>query len=106
MELVPAKKLVIITEAAIEAEITRIINKHGAKGYTIYRDIIGKGDRGIRAGSGGFSNYGENTRIETVVSTEEKAKAIMGEVVTGYLANRYAGIAYLEDVQVERITRF
>jgi PII-like signaling protein len=106
MELRSAKKVVIITEAAIEEKIIRVIEAHGAKGYTVYRDITGKGSRGIRAGSGGLSTFGENVMIETIVATLETAKAIMDEIVEKYLASKYAGIVYLDDVQVERIERF
>ncbi|MBS3976900.1 MAG: DUF190 domain-containing protein [Syntrophomonadaceae bacterium] len=106
MELTTAKKLVVITEAAIETDVLRIIDKQGARGYTIYRGIAGKGSRGIRSGSGGMSTFGENVRIETVVATEEKAKAIMELIINNYLANKYAGLVYLEDVQVARIAKF
>ena len=106
MELTNAKKLVVITESAIEADVLRLIDEQGAKGYTIYRGITGKGSRGIRSGTGGLITFGENVKIETVVASEEKAKAIMEKIVTNYLANKFAGLAYLEDVQVARIGKF
>ncbi|MBS3943508.1 MAG: DUF190 domain-containing protein [Dethiobacter sp.] len=106
IELKAVKKVVVITESVIEEKILRIINEHGAKGYTVYRNVSGKGARGIRSGSGGLSSLGENVKIETLVASEEKAKAIMEKIIFKYLADKYAGIVYLEDVQVKRIEKF
>jgi len=47
-----------------------------------------------------------NVKIETLVASEEKAKAIMEKIIFKYLADKYAGIVYLEDVQVKRIEKF
>jgi len=106
LELKTVKKLVIITEAVLEEDILRIINEHNAKGYTTYRNLTGVGTRSNRSGYGDMRNFRENIRIETIISSEEKAKAIMGKIINEYLASKYAGIAYLEDVQVERIYKF
>lgn len=105
MELKNAKLVVIITEKIIENNITRLIKTLGVKGYTVYHDMTGVGDRGVRSGSGGLGVFGENVRIETVVSSEEKAELIMREVYEQYLKN-YAGIVYAQDVRVIRIDKF
>ncbi|GFP18796.1 nitrogen regulatory protein P-II 2 [Candidatus Hakubella thermalkaliphila] len=105
MELENATKVVIITETIIESSILRLLKSLGVKGFTIYKDITGEGGRGIRSVSGGLSELGENVRIEIIVSNEEKARLIMENVCDKYLS-KYAGIIYLENVQVIRIEKF
>lgn len=105
MEMKNAKLVVIITEKIIENNITRLIKSLGVKGFTVYHGVTGVGDRGVRFGSGGLGAFGENVRIETVVSGEEKAELVMREVYEQYLKN-YAGIVYAQDVQVFRIEKF
>lgn len=106
MELAVAKKVVIITEAAIEEQVVRLLAAQGAKGYTVYRGLTGKGARGVRSGLGGFDKFGENVRIEVVVSEEARALSLMEAVYSKFLAEKYAGITYLEDVRVIRPGKF
>ncbi len=96
---------VIITESAIEERIIRLIKSLGTKGYTVYRGLSGEGDRGVRSGLGGISVFGDNVRIETVVSSEEEADTVMREVIENYF-NNFAGIAYASEVRVIRANKF
>lgn len=106
MQLSAAKKVVIITEAVIEEQVIGLLNAQGAKGYTVYRELTGKGARGVRKGLGGLEKYGENVRIEVVVAEEKHAQSIMEAVYSKYLAEKYAGIIYLEEVRVIRPAKF
>jgi len=106
MELAEAKKVVIIMEAVIEERVIRLLKAQGAKGYTIYRTLAGKGARGIRSGLGGLEKFGENVRIEVIVKNEDQALAVMEAVYSKFLAENYAGIAYLENVRVIRPGKF
>jgi PII-like signaling protein len=106
MELVTIKKVVIITEAVIEDMVVQLISAQGAKGYTVYRDLTGKGERGLRSGVGVMEKFGVNVRIECIVATEATALTIMEAVFSKFLAKKYAGIAYLEDVRVIRPGKF
>jgi nitrogen regulatory protein PII len=106
VKLAEAKKVTIITEAIIEAQVINLLNAHNVKGYTIYRDLAGKGARGIRSGSGVVEKFGKNVRIETIVSSEERAQTIMEAIYTKFLAEKYAGIIYVEDIRVVRPEKF
>jgi nitrogen regulatory protein PII len=44
------KRIEIITDALEMRELCRVLEAHGVTGYTIIRDVIGKGERGVRAG--------------------------------------------------------
>jgi nitrogen regulatory protein PII len=104
--LTAAKKVTIITEAIIEEQVISLLNAHNVKGYTIYRDLAGKGARGIRSGRGTIKKFGENVCIETIVSSEERARTITEAVYTKFLAEKYAGVIYVKDVQVVRPEKF
>ncbi|MCS6774687.1 MAG: transcriptional regulator [Anaerolineae bacterium] len=53
------KRVEIITDALEIERVAQVLEQHGVTGYTIIRDVIGKGERGIRRGdelSGVFRN--------------------------------------------------
>lgn len=106
MVLTEAIKVVIITEAVIEEKVIQLLNAEGVKGYTIYRGLTGKGERGIRAGLGGLVNFGENVCIEIILGNEDKAVAIMEAIYSKFLAEKYAGITYIENIRVIRPEKF
>lgn len=99
VELVAAKKVIIITEALMEKEVINLLKAQGARGYTIFRALTGQGVRGVRSGQG-LSEFGENVRIELIVEEEVQAYALMEAVHNEFLAVKYAGIAYMEDVRI------
>lgn len=104
--LAEAKKVVIITESVIEEKVVQLLNTHEVKGYTVYRHLTGKGERGIRSGFGGLVSLGENVCIELIINDEDKALTIMKAVYDKFLAKNYAGITYLEDIRVIRPEKF
>ncbi len=104
--LAEAKKIVIITEAVIEEKVIQLLNSLEVKGYTVYRSLTGKGERGIRSGLGGLLNFSENICLEIIVSDENKAIVIMEAVYNKFLADKFAGITYLEDIRVIRPEKF
>jgi nitrogen regulatory protein PII len=102
MEFHKAKQVVIITETTIADAVIELITRLGAPGYTL-QGVKGKGNRGLRAGTG-FANIYENVRVE-VVASEPVAKAIVEAVINKFFTN-YAGFAYLQDVEVVRAAKF
>lgn len=105
MELKNAKVVVIITETVIKSGVIRLLKSLKVKGFSVYHGVTGEGHRGVRHGSGGLGVHSGNVRIETVVSSEERATLIMQTVYEEYLKN-YAGIVYTQDVCVVRIDKF
>ncbi len=103
MEFRKAKKVVIITEAVIFDKVVDLITSLGAKGYTA-QSATGKGDRGVRSGGAVFGDLFKNVRIE-VITTEEIAKKIATTVIEKFFRD-FAGIVYLEDVEVIRAEKF
>jgi hypothetical protein len=100
MPLEHRKLLTIVTEAALEHELVREIERLGAHGYTI-TDARGKGGRGIRNAGWKLS---ANIRIE-VVCAADTAHAIVDELRERYYDN-YAMILFIGDVEVLRPEKF
>jgi len=91
-----AKKVVIVTESYISDEIILALQKLGVSGYTMM-GATGKGERGLRLGNGVSSLY-KNVKME-VITSADIAEKIIDKVMNDFFVN-YAGIIYLEDVEV------
>lgn len=106
MTLHPAIKVVIITEKMIVKGICDIIDQCGATGYTLMA-AGGKGSHGIRSISDTASVIDDFTdmRIEVIVQERDMAEEIMNEVAKTYF-DEYAGITYLDIVEVLRPKKF
>ena len=89
------KIVTIVTERILEDRLIRMLDKLGAKGYTLMQ-VTGKGSRGVRASEWA----GPDTRIETLVSSDV-ADAIMTNIAENYFEH-YAVIVYAQDAQVVR----
>lgn len=106
MTLHKAKKVVIITERLISENVCTIIDDSDASGYTM-TSVGGKGSRNIRARSEGASVVGSfsNIKIEVIVSNESIATELIENITSRFFQN-YSGIAYAEDVEVLRLSKF
>ncbi len=92
--------LTIVTEAALEHDITEAVDKLGATGYTI-TNARGRGSRGVRDAGWVTSS---NIRIEVICDTET-AKRIAEHLRENYYRD-YAMVLYLSDVDVLRPEKF
>jgi len=100
-----ATKVIIITEKGILDGVTRIIEEAGGTGYTIVA-AGGKGSRGVRAtGRAAVIDALSNIKIEVITASREVAEKITETVAERYFDN-YAGIAYLEEVEILRPYKF
>ena len=104
MEFHKMKKVVIVTEASILDDVIEMVMELGASGYTI-TGVAGKGSRGgASPGISALRNVLKSVRID-IVTSEEIAKKIAVAVVERFLRH-YAGIVYIEDVEIIRLERF
>ncbi|WP_026548810.1 MULTISPECIES: hypothetical protein [unclassified Arthrobacter] len=94
------KLLTVVTEAVLEATLTREIDRLNARGYTI-TDARGKGHRGVRS-AGWEAN--SNIRIE-VVCDDRTAGAIAAHLQEHYYQD-YAMILFVSDIEVLRPEKF
>ncbi len=92
--------LTIVTEAALENELTDVLPRLGAGGYTIV-NARGRGSRGVR--DAGWTSD-SNIRVE-VICDPETADRISTHLREHYYRD-YAMILYLSDVAVLRPEKF
>jgi hypothetical protein len=99
MKTVSMKRLIIIGDNTVEYRLLQEIHAMGATGHTYY-PVRGQGARGIRP------RHAEpaNTKIE-VIATAEVAQQILEHVAKHYF-EKYAMIAFLDDVEVLRGEKF
>jgi nitrogen regulatory protein PII len=102
MQLHSKKKVEIIVDAAARERVTRIVERAGAKGYSIVNKVQGRGPRGIR-GSHDIFDEARNVLI-IVVASAEVAQRILDSVLP--FLETTAGVAYVSDVSVARDDHF
>ncbi len=102
MQMHRRKKVEIVTEVIQAPRIVAMIEKAGAKGYTVIPNVSGKGRRGVR-GDGDVVNVFRNALV-IVITTEEIAARVVEEAHR--LLENYAGIVYVSDVEVVREDHF
>ena len=99
MKTVPMKRITIIGDDNVGYRIMQEIHELRASGYTYYI-VHGRGARGLRP------RHAEpaNANIE-VIATPELAHQILEHIAKNYF-DRYAMIAFLDDVEVLRGEKF
>ena len=90
----PMKKLEIVVDSVYLNRALEILEKNGVSGYTVIRDVLGKGERGLMAADE-LTDVFKNSYIFTVCE-EEKARKIAEEVSP--LLKKAGGICIISDV--------
>lgn len=101
-----AWKLCIVTERIVEEPLSELLLQRGCKGYTVF-NVGGRGLHHFHAPVERNLAPEEFSEIqfEIILADRSKAEAIAQEVVQNFLQD-YAGIVFLERVEVVRIERF
>ncbi|MCG5052442.1 MAG: hypothetical protein KA712_05740 [Myxococcales bacterium] len=102
MQLHLKKRVEIVVEAPRAPKLLEMIDEAGAKGYTVIRDVSGRGNRGVR-GDGHVSDVFQNVLI-IVIAAEPIALRILER--SQVLLESYAGIVTISDVEVIRDEHF
>jgi nitrogen regulatory protein PII len=71
----PMKKLEIILDAPEERSVTAVLDRAGVGGYTVIRNVAGKGGRGIQRGDE-LTDVFSNVLIMTACTPAEADRAI------------------------------
>jgi nitrogen regulatory protein PII len=91
-----SKKIEIIIAKPSLEELIELLEHGGAKGYTIFKQIIGKGDRGIRDGLG-LSDAFENVMV-VWLCTDEEFDRLKEEIRA--LLKESGGMCYMSTVEI------
>ncbi len=96
----PRRMVTIVTEAALERDLTLELDALGARGYTI-ADVRGRGSRGIR--SADWAPAG-NIRVEVICDADTAER--IAERIRARFYDHYAMILFVQDVSVLRPEKF
>ncbi|MCS7083500.1 MAG: transcriptional regulator [Aquificaceae bacterium] len=94
MELVKMKKIEIVVDNTHLKMVLDILESSGVSGYTVIKDIIGKGDRGLVLADEPFEGL-KNSYLFTVCN-DEIANSVIARI--GPLLKRYGGACMVSDV--------
>jgi nitrogen regulatory protein PII len=89
------KRLEIVTDSLEVQNVITALEKHDISGYTIIRDVSGKGERGLRD-SEGLSDVLKNSMIIVAIDNEQ----VQGIVDTlRPILKRFGGICLVSDAK-------
>ena len=89
------KKLEIVMDSLHLSKVLELLEKEGVSGYTLIKDVLGKGERGIMSGDE-LTDVFKNSYVFTVCD-DNLATSIAKKVEP--LLKRYGGICVISDVQ-------
>ena len=90
----PMKKVEVVVDSVYLNRVLDILERQGVSGYTVIRDVLGKGERGIMAGDE-LTDVFKNSYVFTVCS-EEIAKSIAESLRP--LLSKVDGVCIISDV--------
>lgn len=96
----PVKKLTVVVEAVLEDRLTRELLSMGMKGYTAY-EVRG---HGLPGGATGDDFENATLKIESLMTADVADRAL--EHLAKEYFPHYSVIAYVEEVQVVRGSRY
>lgn len=103
LQLFPMKEIKIIVQGDHLRMVTDILDRVKASGYTIIKNISGKGHHGFHEGHLMFNATSSLVMVLTVVP-EEVVDAILSGLSP--LFEKYSGAMFVSDVAVSRQARF
>ena len=87
------KKIEVITDSVLQRRLIQAVDATGVSGYTIIKDVAGKGLKGDKDGhgiSGGFKNF-----YMMVICDEIETKKVVEAVKP--IISKYGGICIVSD---------
>jgi nitrogen regulatory protein PII len=93
--MTPVKKIEIVVDALEIDEVLRALDRAGVSGYTVIREVTGRGDRGVRRGDE-LTGVFKNGYVMTACP-EELVEAVVAAVRP--ILTRFGGIALVSDAQ-------
>ncbi len=89
------KKVEIVVDSLHLGKVLEFLEKQGATGYSVVKDVLGKGERGIRAGDE-LTDVFKNSYVFSVCD-EQTARRIAQDIEK--LLKKYGGVCIISDVQ-------
>lgn len=103
LTLHPMKEVRVIVGGDHRTFVTELLDKVGAKGYTIIGNVSGKGSHGYHESHFLFNDQESLVMIMAVVP-EDKVEPLLAGLKP--LFDRHSGVMFVSDVSVSRRERF
>ena len=87
------KRIEIVVSELLLRELTDLLDRHQVGGYTVFRGLGGKGDRGFQSGDGAAGEFGNASVL--VVCHDAMVPPLMAELKP--LLKRYGGMCLVSD---------
>lgn len=97
------KEIKIVVQGEQLKQVTDLLDRVGATGYTIINSVSGKGHHGFHEGHLLFNDTSSQVIVFTVVP-DDKVEPILAGL--GPLFNRHSGAMFVTDVAVSRREHF
>lgn len=91
----PIKKIEIVTDALELQKVVKLLEESGLSGYTVIREVTGKGGRGVRADDE-LTGVFKNSYVLTACEEEHVSRVV--EAIRPVL-KRFGGICLVSDAQ-------
>ena len=92
----PVKKVEIIIDSVELQRLKNLLDEKGVRGYTIVKNIFGKGERGIKGGDGLTEVF--NNVYVIIACTEDELNLFVDSVRK--MLKKYGGICLVSDVNL------
>jgi len=103
LTLHPMKEIRVIVGGDHRAFVTELLDKVGAKGYTVIGNVSGKGSHGYHESHFLFNDQESLVMIMAVVP-EDRVEPLLAGLKP--LFDRHSGVMFVSDVSVSRRERF
>ena len=87
------KRIEIVVSELLLRELTDLLDRHQVGGYTVFRGLGGKGDRGFQSGDGAAGEFGNASVL--VVCHEPMVPPLMAELKP--LLKRFGGMCLVSE---------
>lgn len=100
MEIYSKKRINIIVENIYQDKVIKLLEDSGASGFTVYKNITGKGRHGIKRDHGTIGSVAANIELYTITSPEVADQILLG--LKKMIDNGVMLIVHIMDVSVIR----
>lgn len=104
MNLYDKKRISIIVERAYLQKIIELLEKSGASGFTVYKEIYGKGKSGVRGDIVDINEVSGELEIVSITGPEVAERVLQG--LSELIMKGITIIAHVTDVKVIRDDHF
>ncbi|MFZ5652123.1 MAG: DUF190 domain-containing protein [Bacillota bacterium] len=100
MKLFDKKRISVIVEKGCRDKVVKLLEDSGASGFTVYKEIYGKGKNGVRGDYGSLNDISGNLEIVSITGPEVAERILQG--LTAMIDKGVIMIVHVTDVKVTR----